>query len=377
MLDFGLAKLGGAEPEDADEDAETRVRLRTREGTVMGTIPYMSPEQARGKPVDHRSDIFSLGIARDVRNELESLRDEVRHGQSGGRVSTLTSGGHPAAGRTTRRVWVCCRAGRAGLAPVRRRRRRWRSIRTTHMRTPYSDRLRCMARTTSPSPRSTTSARWRSIRRISGCWAVPPPSFRTSAVWTRRWHSRRRSSAAVRVNVTALDTLGISQTWAGRYDAAIASYRTVLSLRPGRGLAHYGLGVALMLKGDGQAALSEILQEDLGPDGWGEIGLPMAYHTLGKAPESDAALEQLIRDQAEISFYNIAYVYAYRGEADKAFEWLDKAVEYGDGGLAEIVTENLFDKIHADPRWVPFLRKLGKAPEQLAKIQFEVTLPKN
>ncbi len=179
------------------------------------------------------------------------------------------------------------------------------------------------------------------------------------------------------VNVTALDTLGISQTWAGRYDAAIASYRTVLSLRPGRGLAHYGLGVALMLKGDGQAALSEILQEDLGPDGWGEIGLPMAYHTLGKAPESDAALEQLIRDQAEISAYNIAYVYAYRGEADKAFEWLDKAVEYGDGGLAEIVTENLFDKIHADPRWVPFLRKLGKAPEQLAKIQFEVTLPKN
>ena len=73
--------------------------------------------------------------------------------------------------------------------------------------------------------------------------------------------------------------------------------------------------------------------------------------------------------------YNIAYVYAYRGEADKAFAWLDKAVEYGDGGLGEIVTENLFDNIRADPRWLPFLRKVGKAPEQLAKIEFKVTLP--
>jgi hypothetical protein len=39
------------------------------------------------------------------------------------------------------------------------------------------------------------------------------------------------------------------------------------------------------------------------------------------------------------------------------------------------VAENLFDKIHADPRWLPFLRKVGKAPEQLAKIEFQVTLP--
>ena len=64
-----------------------------------------------------------------------------------------------------------------------------------------------------------------------------------------------------------------------------------------------------------------------------------------------------------------------RGEADKAFAWLDKAVEYSDPGLSEIVTENLFDNIHKDPRWLPFLRKIGKAPEQLAKIEFKVTLP--
>ena len=36
------------------------------------------------------------------------------------------------------------------------------------------------------------------------------------------------------------------------------------------------------------------------------------------------------------------------------------------------MTNNLFDKIHGDPRWLPFLRKIGKAPEQLAKIEFKV-----
>jgi TolB-like protein/Flp pilus assembly protein TadD len=175
------------------------------------------------------------------------------------------------------------------------------------------------------------------------------------------------------VNVNALFNLGLFQRTAGRLDAAIASYRTVLSLSPGNGGAHANLGTALLQKGDAQGALAEIEQET--SENWKMIGLPMAYHALGRKADSDAALAALIAKWEKDSPYNIAYVYAYRGESDKAFEWLDKAVEYGDPGLGEIVTENLFDKIHADPRWLSFLRKIGKAPEQLAKIEFKVTLP--
>jgi tetratricopeptide (TPR) repeat protein len=175
------------------------------------------------------------------------------------------------------------------------------------------------------------------------------------------------------VNVSALYNLGRYQRMAGRFDAAIASFRTVLSLAPGRGNAHAELGNALLLKGDAPGALAEIEQET--DDGWKMIGLPMAYHALGRKADSDAALAALIAKYEKDSPYNIAYVYAYRGEADEAFEWLDKAVEYGDPGIGDIVGENLFDKIHADPRWLPFLRKLGKAPEQLAKIEFKVTPP--
>jgi TolB-like protein/Tfp pilus assembly protein PilF len=175
------------------------------------------------------------------------------------------------------------------------------------------------------------------------------------------------------VNVSGLFTMGDRQRIAGRFDAAIASHRTVLSLSPGRGGVHAELGNALLLKGDAQGALAEIEQET--SEFWKMIGLPMAYHALGRKADSDAALAALIAKYEKDAPYNIAYVYAYRGEADKAFEWLDKAVEYGDPGLGDIVTDNLFDKIHGDPRWLPFLRKIGKAPEQLAKMEFKVTLP--
>ena len=61
VLDFGLAKVG--EPvERSGLLAEQPTEMRTREGVVMGTMPYMSPEQLHGQPLDHRTDLFSLGV---------------------------------------------------------------------------------------------------------------------------------------------------------------------------------------------------------------------------------------------------------------------------------------------------------------------------
>ena len=64
VLDFGLAKL--SEPSQSsvfvDSEAPTSINIKTEPGVVMGTAVYMSPEQARGVPVDARTDIFSLGI---------------------------------------------------------------------------------------------------------------------------------------------------------------------------------------------------------------------------------------------------------------------------------------------------------------------------
>jgi serine/threonine protein kinase len=63
VLDFGLAKLRHEPHHPADEEAQTvDAGGMTRAGAVLGTVPYMSPEQARGQPADPRSDVFSIGI---------------------------------------------------------------------------------------------------------------------------------------------------------------------------------------------------------------------------------------------------------------------------------------------------------------------------
>jgi serine/threonine protein kinase len=63
VLDFGLAKLIKQEQEGAlDADAPTKVLYQTAPGILMGTISYMSPEQAHGTEVDTRTDIWSLGV---------------------------------------------------------------------------------------------------------------------------------------------------------------------------------------------------------------------------------------------------------------------------------------------------------------------------
>jgi serine/threonine protein kinase len=61
VLDFGLAKVAREESKEVHSDSHLETEFLTSEGQVLGTTPYMSPEQLKGKPVDQRSDIFSLG----------------------------------------------------------------------------------------------------------------------------------------------------------------------------------------------------------------------------------------------------------------------------------------------------------------------------
>ena len=62
VLDFGLAKVVAAVPRASDATCTMLAESpKTSDGAIVGTVSYMSPEQAEGKPVDHRSDIFSFG----------------------------------------------------------------------------------------------------------------------------------------------------------------------------------------------------------------------------------------------------------------------------------------------------------------------------
>ena len=174
------------------------------------------------------------------------------------------------------------------------------------------------------------------------------------------------------LNVRCHRSLGYSYILAGRPDDAIASFRTALAISPGIIGVHQLTGVALLLKTEPDAALAAIQQDE---DSWRDIGLVMAYHALGRESESNAALTKAIEVSEQTAAYNIAFTLAFRGEADRAFEWLDKAVQYRDPGLSNIANMPLFANIHNDSRWPPFLENLGRSPKQLASIEFEFRLP--
>ncbi|MEO6364891.1 MAG: tetratricopeptide repeat protein [Luteimonas sp.] len=171
----------------------------------------------------------------------------------------------------------------------------------------------------------------------------------------------------------AYSQLGLAYVQAGRLDEAIAACRTALAMEPEQIITHYTIGTALLRKGNAQAALTEFGQEPF--EAFRLFGQAMAYHTLGDGKKSDAVLAEIIAKYEKDAAFNIAYVQAWRGEADSAFTWLGKAVDFNDSGLPMVAIEPMFAKLHRDPRWLQFLRSRGKAPEQLAAIKFKVTLP--
>jgi TolB-like protein/Tfp pilus assembly protein PilF len=180
--------------------------------------------------------------------------------------------------------------------------------------------------------------------------------------------SRDPVSAAIHNN------LGTAYLYSDRLDEAIDSYRTVLNLSPGKSGTHAFMAIAMMLLGKPQEAFEEIELEPLGV--WRTIVLPMIYHDLGQSVESDDALAALIEEWGADAAYEIAYILAYREEADRAFRWLGKEAEVGSPSFAEILGFPLFANIHNDRRWLPFLESIGKSPEQLDPIRFDVNLPK-
>jgi tetratricopeptide (TPR) repeat protein len=176
------------------------------------------------------------------------------------------------------------------------------------------------------------------------------------------------------VSVEGHENLANAYAMIGRLDEAVAEFRRAITLSPQAGILRESLGETLLRKGEAREALAEIQQEPDEPSRL--IGLPMAYHALGQKAKSDAALDELIRKSERTMPYYIAYVHAFRGETDRAFAWLEKAIVYRDPYISFAAIDPTLKKLHTDARWLPLLRRLGQAPDQLAAIKFDVKVPK-
>jgi TolB-like protein/DNA-binding winged helix-turn-helix (wHTH) protein/Flp pilus assembly protein TadD len=143
---------------------------------------------------------------------------------------------------------------------------------------------------------------------------------------------------------------------AARYDEAQATLQKALDLNPQATYVHLTLDKILIAEGKPQQALAEIEKE---PSDWGKLtGQVLAYHALGRDQDSDAALAGLIAKHGTDGAYQIGEVYAYRGESDKSFEWLNHAYKQRDPGLPEIISDPLCKNLRHDPRYTELLKKM-------------------
>jgi tetratricopeptide (TPR) repeat protein len=132
------------------------------------------------------------------------------------------------------------------------------------------------------------------------------------------------------------------------------AYRKALMLAPQRILARAGLAMALLAQQRGEEALAEALQEPQEP--FRLWSLAMVHHGLGHSAESDAALAELTEKYSHDAACQIAEVHGARGEADQAFEWLNRAYLQRDAGIPDTIQSPSLRSLHADPRWAEFRR---------------------
>jgi len=145
--------------------------------------------------------------------------------------------------------------------------------------------------------------------------------------------------------------------YAGLPDESISYFRKCIELNPQYPSAHSSLARSYLEKGRPDLALVEIEKEK--DPFWKSFGLGIINYALGKMNEADKKLEEIIKSNGDDSAFQIAEIYAYRNEKDKAFEWLERAYKQRDGGLTNITGDPLLREIVKDPRYAIFMKKMN------------------
>ena len=166
----------------------------------------------------------------------------------------------------------------------------------------------------------------------------------------------RRAIKINPVSYGAYGNLGFYAWYAGLLVESIAASRKALEINPQYPEMHLIIGRVYLEEGKPDSALMEIKKET--EPGWKTDGLALVYYAMGKKKEAEDKLAELIKGYSDASAFQIAEIYAYRGEKDKAFEWLDRAYKQRDGGCSQIVGDPLLRNIVKDPRYAAFMKKM-------------------
>ena len=144
-----------------------------------------------------------------------------------------------------------------------------------------------------------------------------------------------------------------------------------MELQPTAAGSHRWQVFVAIERGDGEAALREAKLEP--NERYRHFELALAHYARGDRPAADATLTELITKDRNVMAYQVAEVYAWRGETDKAFEWLKISLDNHDTGLLSLLIDPLMRSLHYDSRYNEILGKVGLPPSGVAVNLSSVT----
>jgi TolB-like protein/Tfp pilus assembly protein PilF len=151
--------------------------------------------------------------------------------------------------------------------------------------------------------------------------------------------------------------LGMACHAAGRLAESERAYRRALEIAPQRIGTSAMLAKAKLDQGQTEEAFSAAEAEP--EEFWRTWALAVVNFAAGRSADADRDLQKLIDGDVEHNAYQIAEVYAARGETDNAFAWLRRAIEVRDPGVTHLMTGPFFGSLRSDPRWAELISELG------------------
>jgi TolB-like protein/class 3 adenylate cyclase/Tfp pilus assembly protein PilF len=151
--------------------------------------------------------------------------------------------------------------------------------------------------------------------------------------------------------------LGNILSHANKADEARTYFNKALELNPQFQRAHLYMGRDYLVVGKTDLAVKEMQQENF--EIFRTFGLALAYHAAGKTKEADEELKNFVDKFQNEWNYLLAELYAFRGEKDKAFLWLDRAYQNKDGWLVFLKGDPLMKNLDGDERFNAFLKKMN------------------
>jgi TolB-like protein/tetratricopeptide (TPR) repeat protein len=155
----------------------------------------------------------------------------------------------------------------------------------------------------------------------------------------------------------AWSSLATLLTYQRRHEEAASAFRRALEISPGNPISQSLVAYNLALQGRKDESI--LAAREVKEEGWRLIAEAVAYDSLGRRVEADRAIDELQRKEGGTMAYQVATFYGLRGDADRSFQWLDRALRQEDGGMSDLLIEPALSGLRPDPRFQALLERMS------------------